>query len=265
MNLAKGAALASLSVFACVTAFAAKESELDHTNSELRPMIERFTADLRSLNRTYPIRYSRTRGARLDQFFAEHQNALEKVGFDSLGRDGQIDYILLKNYLDRERAQLAVEGQQTREMEPLMPFADKIVELEEGRRKMRPVDAKKAAATLVEIVKSIEASRKANSGEAHVKKSVANRAALRLASLRNTLKDWNNFYRGYDPVFTWWVSEPYQEADQAIDQYARFLRERLAGVKAGGPAPRESGNGRRQGNGGAETAGEAKPSEEPAS
>jgi hypothetical protein len=39
--------------------FAAEE--LDSSTSELKPMIERFTADQRSLTRTYPIRLSATR------------------------------------------------------------------------------------------------------------------------------------------------------------------------------------------------------------
>src|SRR5579872_1354035 len=149
----------------CATFLSADSPVLDNGSSELRPMIERFSADLRTLNRTYPIRSSRTRRARLDQFLSEQQTALDKVPFNSLGRDGQIDYILLKNYVARERAQLALEARQTAEIEPLTPFAESIVQLEEARRKMQPVDAKKAAATLVDITKSIENARKANSGE----------------------------------------------------------------------------------------------------
>jgi len=238
----------------CATFLSADSPVLDNGSSELRPMIERFSADLRTLNRTYPIRSSRTRRARLDQFLSEQQTALDKVPFNSLGRDGQIDYILLKNYVARERAQLALEARQTAEIEPLTPFAESIVQLEEARRKMQPVDAKKAAATLVDITKSIENARKANSGELKVTKSVANRAGLRLAALRNNLKDWYNFYHGYDPVFTWWTSEPYQETDKALEGYVQFLRERLAGVHTGLPATSGGGRGGRGGGSGAPAA-----------
>jgi uncharacterized protein (DUF885 family) len=47
-----------------------------------------------------------------------------------------------------------------------------------------------------------------------------------VASLRTTLRNWFSFYDGYDPIFTWWMAEPYKSADRALDEYARFLRGR---------------------------------------
>ncbi len=216
---------------ACGTLCAAGDAAPDTASSELRPMIERFSADLHSLTRTYPIRLSDTRRARFDQFFKEQQAALAKVNFDSLGQDGRIDYILFRNYLKHERDQLGLDGRQMTEMEPLIPFASSLIGLEEARRKMTPSDPKKAAATLVAAVKAIDAARKAHSDGANVKPAIANRAALRLAALRTNLKDWFAFYNGYDPVFTWWVSEPYKEVDQALDAHTKFLREKLAGAR----------------------------------
>jgi uncharacterized protein (DUF885 family) len=51
--------------------------------------------------------------------------------------------------------------------------------------------------------------------------------------LRGTLKNWFGFHNGYDPVFTWWVGEPYKTVDQSLASYATFLREKVVGVKAG--------------------------------
>ncbi len=62
------------------------------------------------------------------------------------------------------------------------------------------------------------------------KKTVANRAAKMTRDLRNNLKDWYDFHNGYDPVFTWWMAEPYKEADKALNDYAKFLREKVVGV-----------------------------------
>ena len=212
--------------------FAADTTPLDNASSELRPMIERFSADLRSLTRTYPIRLSDARHARFDQFLNEQQAALAKINFDTLSQDGRIDYLLFRNHLKHEHDQLDLDARQMTEMEPLIPFASSLIKLEEARRKMLPSDPKKVAATLVAAVKSIEAARKAHPDGANVRPAVANRAALRLTGLRNNLKDWFTFYKGYDPVFTWWVSEPYNEADKALEIYTKLLREKLAGVHA---------------------------------
>ena len=224
------------------TMFAAEE--LDSSSSELKPMIERFTADQRSLTRTYPIRLSATRRARLDEFLKDQQAALGRLAFDTLSRDGQVDYILFRNYLQRERDQIARDAQLMTEMASLIPFANSLIALEENRRKMIPIDAQKTAATLTSVVKAIEVARRSNSGaDVKVKSAVANRAAIGLAGLRNTLRDWYNFYSGYDPVFTWWVSQPYRDVDQAIDTYARFVRERLAGIRTTGAIPTGGGGG----------------------
>ena len=64
------------------------------------------------------------------------------------------------------------------------------------------------------------------------KKNVANRAALTITNLRNTLKSWFDYYNGYDPIFTWWVAEPYKSVDQALQNYASFMSEKGAGVRA---------------------------------
>ena len=113
--------------------------------SELRPLIERFSADRDSLNRTYAIRFSETRRTRLDRFYAEQQEALNKVNFPSLSQEGRVDYLLFRNLLARQRRQLQLEGVRDREMDRLLPFSGTIVHLEEARKRMESVDPRKAA------------------------------------------------------------------------------------------------------------------------
>jgi len=62
-------------------------------------------------------------------------------------------------------------------------------------------------------------------------KTVARRAISAIAQLRSALKSWFINYNGYDPEFTWWVSEPYKEADQALEKYALLVSEKLVGIK----------------------------------
>ncbi len=220
----------------CAGALAAEAPELDPAASELRPFIERLTADLHTLNRTYPIRYSPVRQSRLEQFLRGQQTALDKIGFVSLSRDGQIDYILLKNYLKHEKDELQLEARQSSEMAPLVPFAGTLIGLEESRRAMKALDPRTVAAQLSEVLKKIQALREAKPFPAKPKSPISNRAANHVASLRAHLKDWYRFYNGYDPVFTWWVSEPYRATDQALETYEKFLRDG-PGEKAKAPVP----------------------------
>jgi hypothetical protein len=50
------------------------------------------------------------------------------------------------------------------------------------------------------------------------------RAADLLAALRENLKDWNTFYDGYDPGYTWWARKPYGELEAALQAYADTLK-----------------------------------------
>ncbi len=37
------------------------------------------------------------------------------------------------------------------------------------------------------------------------------------------MKSWFNFYNDYDPLFSWWLAQPYKEVDKALDEYAVAL------------------------------------------
>jgi Bacterial protein of unknown function (DUF885) len=219
--------------------------------SEMRSSIERYTLDRGSLARTYPVQYSRSRSDRFKKFYEEWLASLPGLNFDSMSQDGKIDYILFKNHLEYELRQLDIQSRQFSEIEPLVPFAAKIIDLEETRRRMEPIDSVKIAAALNDLRKQVDERRRAvelglRSGDAsndpaRLKKTVANRAVATINSLRGNLRNWYTFYNGYDPVFTWWNEEPYKTLDQSMTNYATFLSERIVGIRSEGTAQTQTG------------------------
>ncbi|HKG97124.1 MAG TPA: hypothetical protein VKA97_04900, partial [Pyrinomonadaceae bacterium] len=183
--------------------------------SETRSAIERYTADRGSLTRSYPVAVSRARRERFKKFYSDWLASLQSLDFDSMSQDGKIDYLLFKNHLEYELRQLDIQSRQINEIEPLLPFAATIIELEEARRRMDPINAAKVAATLTDLRKQVDERRRvlelgrrsesrggdANVEPARVKKTVANRAVAALNGLRNNLRNWYTFYNGYDPLF----------------------------------------------------------------
>src|SRR5215213_392269 len=227
--------------------------------SEMRSSIERYTVDRGSLARTYPVQYSRSRSERFKKLYDEWLASLQNLNFDTMSQDGKIDYILFKNHLEYERRQLDIQSRQLSEIEPLVPFAARIIDLEETRRRMEPIDSAKIAATLNELRKQVDERRRAVElglrGEAsndstRVKKTVANRAVAAINGLRGNLRNWYTFYNGYDPIFTWWNEEPYKTLDQAMTNYATFLSERIVGIRSEGSAQTPAGPNRGPGGGG---------------
>jgi len=84
-----------------------------------------------------------------------------------------------------------------------------------------------------------------------VSRTVANRAADDLASLRSTVTGWYRYYDGYDPMFSWWLKAPYAKLDSALNRYTRTLRERVVGLPPASGAVAAGGAGAGGGRGGA--------------
>lgn len=204
--------------------------------SEMRGAIERYTVDRGSLQRSYPVAVSRARRERFRKFYTEWLTSLQSQDFDSMSEDGKIDYLLFKNHLEYQLRQLDIEARQISEIEPLLPFAETIIGLEEARRRMEPIDSAKVAATLNDLRKQVDAQRRSIDRSSDIKKTVANRAAVAVNGLRGNLRNWYTFYNGYDPLFTWWNEEPYKALDQSMNDYATFITERIVGIRTERPA-----------------------------
>ncbi|MGH9753427.1 MAG: DUF885 family protein [Blastocatellia bacterium] len=210
--------------------------DLDPSSSELRSLIERYVADRGSLFRSYPVEISPARRARFTRFYSDWLATLAKLNFDSLSQDGKVDYLLFRTHLNHESQQEELQSKALAEIAPLAPFAQTITDLAEARRRMEKTDPAKIAVTLNGLNKQIEATRRAVESELRgepgkIKRTVANRAAVTVNSLRNTLRAWFGYYNGYDPLFTWWVDEPYKAVDQSLNAYGAFLSERMAGLR----------------------------------
>ncbi len=205
-------------------------------------MIERFRTDEGTLERYHDIHLAPDRTKVLSDLEEAALRRLGKAHFDDLDQPGRIDYLLFQNHLRYEIKELEHASEKRDETSGLMPFAEPIVRLEEARRHMEPMDAAESAATLADLHKSISALQ--NDLEHQLKEKapmpgpvVANRAARLVDELRRTLEQWHEFYAGYDPGFSWWAEVPYQKAEKALKDYAKFLREKLAGYVEGEDAP----------------------------
>jgi uncharacterized protein (DUF885 family) len=221
--------------------------------SEMRGYIERYVADRGSLLRVYAIDFSTSRRERMKQLYSEWLGRLAQLDFDAMSPPARIDYVLFQNHLQHELRHLDLQAKNQAETAPLLPFAQTIVDLEEARHRMQPIDSAKVAGILDGLSRQIDANRRsleASLRSSPIKKTVANRAAGTAQNLRATLKHWFDFYNLYDPLFTWWAEAPYKAADTALQSYSTFLLERVVGVPAGS-TPDAAALGMRAGGAGA--------------
>jgi hypothetical protein len=209
--------------------------------ADLGPLLERYASDLQSLRRFYDVQQSPTTERVMRHFYQAWRAALQQIPFDGLPPEGRIDYLLFRNKLDHEIRQLDLNRKRSEEIADLVPFAPAIIELKEARQRVDPLDASAAAQTLEQISRKMEdlSKRITDSNKAEpakgagieVRKTAAFRAARTVDHLRDTLKAWFEFYDGYDPLFTWWMTQPYRKTAAAMEKYAVLIREKLAGIK----------------------------------
>jgi len=214
---------------------------IDPSVTVMRGRIDQFRQDRGALGRLYSIDFSPGHEERFRRLFEENLAALEQVDFDALDQSSRIDWLLFRNHLQFGIRELGYASVKTAEIDDLIPFAGAVIGLEENRRLLKPQEPRDSAALVAEIPHQIKVVRekieqqiKAESAPNAV---VGRRAAMAVDQLRRALGDWNRFYADYHPSFTWWLKEPYAAADKALEDYAWFLREKLAGYKKGEEDP----------------------------
>ena len=120
--------------------------------SELAEVTRRYETDRATLLRTYPVPASPMRYARLARFYQSWRTALDRFDQSKLSLMARIEYSLLRVAVEHEWQQLNRHVSEEAAIMPLLPFAETIVDLEESRRRMEPVDPVKAAAEFLSLV-----------------------------------------------------------------------------------------------------------------
>jgi uncharacterized protein (DUF885 family) len=222
--------------------------------SEMADVIARFASDQQVLQRRYDAPDSPAQRTRTRAFYVSWRARLGELAFDKLSQEAKADYALLENHLRYQLELMDREEIQRTEMLPLLPFADRVLRLQDERRDLKTIDAQASARTLADVTKMVDSlrvllepaparpagdsangmPRPARVPAPKVSRTVGNRAADQLDQIRNTVSVWYRYYNGYDPLFSWWVTNPYQKLDEAMRRYATTIRTRIVGIQ---PAP----------------------------
>ncbi len=223
-------------------------------------MLNDYEADRRSLGEFYPMSFDEPSLERLGRLQRHYQEQLGAVEFGALDQQGKVDYLLFRTHLDARLEELALSRRRLEEMRPLVPFAETVAALERARVAMEPLDYAAAAAALdglgseiAAVRERIEEGRKkvgdtgsqghgpesdsGASGAIAVSPVLANRSAGLVREIRRTLDRWYEHREGFEPEFGWWMRSPHEKASRALDEYAKYLAETVAGIKGADDDP----------------------------
>jgi hypothetical protein len=204
-----------------------------------------YAADRDLLSRFYHVA-SPSRFARLKRFDLDWAAALEALPVGDLDPESRKDRAALLGEIKGASKKIDLEAAAAARIRPLVPFLPEIAALEEARMRLETMDAEKSALLLAAAIDKVSVVKAALEGALAdparlaglvSDKDLAGRGGDAVKDLRRTLQEWFDFYNDFDPLFTWWMAQPYQQASRDLEEYESFLKNRLAAALPDGPSP----------------------------
>ncbi|KAF2107724.1 hypothetical protein BDV96DRAFT_588654 [Lophiotrema nucula] len=197
--------------------------------------ITRVRWDLQNLQDFYNVRNSTGRCNRLMVFFTEELHSLEFVPFDMYNQDEKVDYLLLRNYLRYQILQLRHDADQDQRLISYLGiyFPMRLSGLIQARQRVDEADGKQAATWCAQIIDHIKLARDRIANKDEVEETIiALRATKLVAALKSDVQEWYDFYKDYDPEFTYWVAEPSIRLQDALEELNDTIKRSTPGLSS---------------------------------
>jgi hypothetical protein len=195
--------------------------------TDVYPLIINYRADRGSLERFYFVSNSPERRERFKVFYNDYLARLEQLPFETMSVSGKVDYLLMKRDLQNELYLLNTEEKEFAQIKKLTSYSDPVYQWEQQRRRGKHLPSEEVAKQLNEIYKNIAGSTQKLKAEPNLTRELASRAEATVKGQQVALKSMFDFYNGYDPNFTWWVTKPYQKLDSILTKYAAALKNKV--------------------------------------
>ncbi len=166
------------------------------------------------------------RRKRLLQLIDEYKSMLKKLPFEKWNINGKVDYVLFKRNLESEQYQLLEEQKTYDQVANYLPFSDKLYALQVPRRRGIAVNGEDVAKELNDINKNIMNAIGSLKKSDSLESKAANLASEAAKGLQGMMKDYFNFYNGYDPLFSWWVPKTYSETDSLLNVFSAAIKKK---------------------------------------
>lgn len=194
--------------------------------TELIQMINTYQADRGALSRLYSNRLSSEYFARMESFNQEYLDALASLNYDAFSEDGKIDYVLFRNYLEKELAELELDNKAFDEVSSVLAFAPALEEFVVGRRRAVRPNAQELARSWDAVADQIEVQLAAlPQASKYTSWQKADLAAQAVESINRVTSEAYSYYYDFDPEFTWWMPASWERLDASLKKYAAALRE----------------------------------------
>ncbi|MEO6949621.1 MAG: DUF885 family protein, partial [Ginsengibacter sp.] len=214
--------------FLFITAFTPLNSVAGNNQSPLYTdtvpeLITQYQADIYDLSKVYIFPHSAEYFTRFGNLYSHWLNKLKSTDYNALNVSDRVDYLLLKRNIQNDIYDLQQDEKDYQQYKYALPFADKIIGIQQKRRRGQSPDAMATAKDFNEIMLQIEKAKSIVLKTPLPDKNLLNKTRNVVDELRKGLKNVFSFYNGYDPDFTWWMKKTYPDTDSALEAYTKWL------------------------------------------
>jgi len=189
-------------------------------------LLQQYQADKGSLERFYVIDASPERRNRFIEFNKEYLNKLTTYSFNALSQSDKVDYLLFKSQLNAYLTDLNEEEANYQKTKNWVDFASIIYAQEKARRRGASIDGEKTALSWNRLNKEIVIKMMELEKAPLLAKPMAMHINKTIKGYKKALKSINDFYNGYDPLYSWWTAQSLKKLDSALDQYQQLAIKR---------------------------------------
>lgn len=160
---------------------------------------------------------------RLMEIDNDYLKQLGTLNFQAMSVYGQVDYLLLKKQINYDIKDLEKEDVRYSGILKYMSFADVIYKLEQQRRHGNFIEGEKVALQLTATLKQLKKDSALYSKLPFIDMVLAKTIQQALLGLKDRLTGVYDFYNGYDPMFSWWVPQPFQALSNSLTSYSNMV------------------------------------------
>jgi hypothetical protein len=186
--------------------------------------VSRFQADKGALSRKYNYQQSAEYFQRMDDFYSQQLKELSALAFEKLDRQSQVDYILMRNLLEKEQYFHRLDFDAYKRLNAVKDFESGLREFILERRKGAKPDAQTVAKAMDEVTSKVLAKTTDLSNSIRFGSwQDADLASKMVGSFRMAVDEAFGFYKGYDIELSWWLEVPIQKLQKALRDYEGAL------------------------------------------
>jgi dipeptidyl aminopeptidase/acylaminoacyl peptidase/uncharacterized protein (DUF885 family) len=212
-------------------------------------LADRYRADMVSLRRFYRPESAPASRTRRQAMTTRWLSQLDGIDVQDLTKSERSSFATFRNELLEAIARQARDAQNEELLESYLPYAPQLYALAEDRWSIRPLDAAAVAQTIDTMAQQVEQVTRAMLAAESTEPSESSTSSAptpsnnpthakaqppwplileRVDEHREYLRDWNTFYDGYDPSFSWWVRQPHERLSIALTAFTEAVQGKAA-------------------------------------